>query len=111
MSQSLPVQPDGIVLDMSDVTQILRRLEQGEAAAAEELLPRVYEELRQLAGHRMSKESPGQTIQATALVHEAWLRLVDSDNQLQKWDSRAHFCSCGSHEADPGGSRPQQTAT
>ncbi len=79
-----------MLVRMSAVTQILRRIEQGETSAAEELLPRVYDELRRLASHRMSQEAPGQTIQATALVHEAWLRLVDVD-EVQQWDSRAHF--------------------
>lgn len=75
---------------MTDVTQILRRLEQGDAAAAPELLPLVYDELRRLAGQKMALENPGQTLQGTALVHEAFLRLVDS-GQAQHWDSRWHF--------------------
>jgi len=74
---------------MSDVTQIIHRLHQGDAQAAEELLPLVYEELRRLAAHRMASESSDQTLQPTALVHEAWLRLTgDAD---VKWDGRAHF--------------------
>lgn len=75
---------------MTDVTQILRRLEQGDAAAAPELLPLVYDELRWLAGQKMALENPGQTLQGTALVHEAFLRLVDPV-QAQHWDSRWHF--------------------
>jgi RNA polymerase sigma factor (TIGR02999 family) len=75
---------------MTDVTQILRRIEQGDAGAAEQLLPLVYDELRKLAVLKMAQESPGQTLQATALVHEAYLRLVDVD-QPQHWDGRGHF--------------------
>lgn len=74
---------------MSDVTQILHALERGEATAAGALLPLVYEELRKLASARMSSEVPGQTLQPTALVHEAWLRLTGPENL--KWNSRAHF--------------------
>ena len=74
---------------MSDVTQVLQAMEHGDAQAAEQLLPLVYEELRKLAAYRMAKEAPGQTLQPTALVHEAWLRLAGK--QDQKWDSRAHF--------------------
>ena len=75
---------------MNDVTKILSRVEQGDAVAAQELLPLVYDELRKLAAQRMSFENPGQTLQATALVHEAYLRLVDVD-QSQQWDNRGHF--------------------
>jgi RNA polymerase sigma factor (TIGR02999 family) len=74
---------------VSDVTQILQRVEQGDNKAAEELLPLVYEELRRLAAHKMANEAAGQTLQPTALVHEAWLRLVG--NQNQQWNGRAHF--------------------
>ena len=74
---------------MSDVTQILQAIEQGDARAADELLPLVYEELRKLAASKMAHELPGQTLQPTALVHEAWLRV--SSNPHQQWDSRAHF--------------------
>ncbi|MCA8986753.1 MAG: RNA polymerase subunit sigma, partial [Planctomycetaceae bacterium] len=74
----------------SNVTQILRRLEEGDSCAAENLLPIVYEELRQLAADRLKQEKPGQTLQATALVHEAWLRLVDVD-YVQQWSGRRHF--------------------
>ncbi|MBM3882157.1 MAG: sigma-70 family RNA polymerase sigma factor [Verrucomicrobia bacterium] len=75
---------------MSEVTPILDRVEQGEAKAAEELLPLVYEELRKLAAHKMAQEPPGHTLQPTALVHEAWLRLVRQPAP-QRWDSRGHF--------------------
>src|ERR1051326_842661 len=74
---------------MSDVTRILNAVEHGDAKAADELLPLVYEELRKLAAHRMGNEAPGQTLQPTALVHEAWLRLVGSENP--KFEGRAHF--------------------
>src|SRR5256885_720717 len=75
---------------MHDVTQILSAIEQGDPNAAEQLLPLVYDELRKLAAQRLAQESPGQTLQATALVHEAYLRLVDT-NRVQHWDSRGHF--------------------
>jgi RNA polymerase sigma factor (TIGR02999 family) len=74
---------------MTDVTRILNAIEQGDAGATEKLLPLVYEELRLLAAQKMSQERPGQTLQATALVHEAYLRLVGAE--AQKWDSRGHF--------------------
>src|SRR5262249_3399000 len=75
---------------MSDVTGILSAIEQGDPSAAEQLLPLVYEELRQLASQKLAQEKPGQTLQATALVHEAYLRLVDGD-RAQQWNSRGHF--------------------
>ena len=75
---------------MSDVTRILGKIESGDPKAAEELLPLIYEELRQLAVRKMAREKPGQTLQATALVHEAYLRLVDAD-QGQHWNGRGHF--------------------
>jgi RNA polymerase sigma factor (TIGR02999 family) len=75
---------------MSDVTRILSAMEQGDPHAAEQLLPLVYDELRKLAAQKMAQEAPGQTLQATALVHEAYLRLVDVE-KVQQWDSRAHF--------------------
>jgi RNA polymerase sigma factor (TIGR02999 family) len=75
---------------MSDVTRILSAIEQGDQHAAEQLLPLVYDELRQLAALKMAQEQPGQTLQATALVHEAYLRLVDGD-RAQHWDSSRHF--------------------
>ena len=76
---------------MSNVTQILTAIEQGDAKAADKLLPLVYEELRRLAAHKMSHELPGQTLQATALVHEAYLRLVGPE--ARNWNSRTHFFS------------------
>jgi RNA polymerase sigma factor (TIGR02999 family) len=75
---------------MSEVTQILCAIEQGDPQAAEQLLPLVYEELRKLAAQKMAQEKPGQTLQATALVHEAYLRLVDVE-KAQHWNSRGHF--------------------
>src|SRR5688572_21256585 len=75
---------------MSDVTSILRQMESGDPSAAAELLPLVYDELRRLAAQKMAQEKPGQTLQATALVHEAYLRLVD-DAPDRTWDSRGHF--------------------
>jgi RNA polymerase sigma factor (TIGR02999 family) len=74
---------------MSEVTRVLTALERGESQAAEQLLPLVYTELRRLAAWHMANERPGQTLQATALVHEAWLRV--SGGQNQHWDSRRHF--------------------
>ena len=76
---------------MTDVTRIITAIEQGDARAADKLLPLVYEELRRLAAHKMSQEKPGQTLQATALVHEAYLRLVGSE--IQDWRGRTHFLS------------------
>src|SRR6202023_2813342 len=75
---------------MSDVSHILSAIEQGDPHAAEQLLPLVYDELRKLAAQKMTQEKPGQTLQATALVHEAYLRLVDVE-QRQHWDGRGHF--------------------
>jgi RNA polymerase sigma factor (TIGR02999 family) len=75
---------------MSNVTRILSEIEHGDPDAAEQLLPLVYEELRTLAAAKMAQEKPGQTLQATALVHEAYLRLVDGE-KAQHWDSRGHF--------------------
>jgi RNA polymerase sigma factor (TIGR02999 family) len=74
---------------VSDVTRLLGAIDHGDSKAAEELLPLVYEELRRLAAARMAQESPGHTLQATALVHEAWLRLVGSSET--NWNSRGHF--------------------
>ena len=74
---------------MTDVTRILNAIEQGDGKAAEKLLPLVYEELRHLAAQKMARESPGQTLQATALVHEAYIRLVEAKDQ--NWNSRGHF--------------------
>ena len=76
---------------MSEFTRILDQVQQGDERAAGNLLPLVYEELRKLAGHKMAGEAPGQTLQPTALVHEAWLRLTGDQNQT--WDNRGHFFS------------------
>src|ERR1051325_11518286 len=78
---------------MKDVTQILSALEHGDPRAAEELLPLVYAELRRLAAQKLAGEAPGQTLQATALVHEAYLRLVGTD-PAPEWDGRGHFFAC-----------------
>ncbi len=75
---------------MIEVTQILSQIESGDSSAAEQLLPLVYDELRKLAATKLANEKPGQTLQPTALVHEAYLRLVDPDDR-QQWDSRGHF--------------------
>jgi RNA polymerase sigma factor (TIGR02999 family) len=75
---------------MSEVTRILSAVEQGDLHAANQLLPLVYDELRKLAAHKLAHEQPGQTLQPTALVHEAYLRLVDVE-KAQHWDSRGHF--------------------
>ena len=75
---------------MNEVTRILSAIEHGDAQAAEQLLPLVYDELRRLAARKLAQEKPGQTFQATALVHEAYLRLVDTE-AIQRWDSRGHF--------------------
>lgn len=75
---------------MSDVTRILSQIESGDPSAAERLLPLVYEELRKLAAHRLASEKPGQTLDATGLVHEVYLRLVDVDER-QQWNGRGHF--------------------
>src|SRR5262249_43339806 len=75
---------------MTNVTQILSAIEQGEPKAAEQLLPLVYDELRRLAAQKLAQEKPGQTLQATGLVHEAYLRLVDAE-KAGSWKNRAHF--------------------
>ena len=75
---------------MSEVTRILAAIEQGHPQASERLLPLVYDELRTLAAQRLARETPGQTLEATALVHEAYVRLVDASEE-QRWDSRGHF--------------------
>lgn len=77
------------ILAVSDVTHILEAVARGDPAAAEELLPLVYEELRRLAAAKMAQQPPGQTLQATALVHEAWLRL--NTGQMAPWENRRHF--------------------
>src|SRR4029077_11980191 len=75
---------------MSEVTRVLASIEQGDPHAAAQLLPLVYDELRKLAAQKLAQEKPGQTLQPTALVHEAYLRLVDSE-KVQLWNSRGHF--------------------
>src|SRR3954471_348662 len=85
-SDLLPVRPK----PMNDVTRILSAIEHGDPQASEELLPLVYRELRRLAKQRLAREKPGQTLQATALVHEAYLRLVGGQN-ARPWDKRGHF--------------------
>jgi RNA polymerase sigma factor (TIGR02999 family) len=76
---------------MTDVTRILLDIEQGNPKAAEQLLPLVYDELRKLAAHKLARESPGKTLQPTALVHEAYLRLVGGGAEASCWNSRGHF--------------------
>jgi RNA polymerase sigma factor (TIGR02999 family) len=76
---------------MSDVIRILAAMDQGDPSAAEQLLPLVYDELRKLAAARLAQEKPGQTLQATALVHEAYLRLIGAAEPGQSWDNRGHF--------------------
>src|SRR2546429_2123835 len=78
----------GKLASMSDVTRVLSAIEQGDPSAAQQLLPLVYDELRRLAAQKLAREQPGQTLDATALVHEVYLRLVGAD---QAWDSRGHF--------------------
>src|SRR4249920_3936705 len=80
----------GKMARMSEVTRIQSAIEQGDRQASEQLLPLVYDELRKLAAQKLVQEKPGQTLQATALVHEAYLRLVDVE-KVQHWDSRGHF--------------------
>src|SRR5215831_7184735 len=87
---SLPPYRLGMIDFMTDVTRILSAIDQGDPHAAEQLLPLVYQELRQLAAQKLAQEKPGQTLQATALVHEAYLRLVDVD-KVPQWHSRGHF--------------------
>lgn len=79
---------------MSEVTRVLSAIELGDPHAAEQLLPLVYEELRKLAAQKLAQEKPGQTLQATALVHEAYLRLVNAE-AVQQWNSRGHFFAAG----------------
>src|SRR5262245_47757480 len=76
---------------MNDVTQILSQIESGDPSAADQLLPLVYDELRKLAAQRLNREKPGQTLEATALVHEAYLRLLGTAGTEQPWNSRGHF--------------------
>lgn len=85
---------------MSDVTQILSSIEQGDPSAAEKLLPLVYDELRKLASGKLAHENPGQTLQATALVHEAYMRLVGDGKCESSWDSRGHFFAAAANRCD-----------
>jgi hypothetical protein len=90
-----------VILDgMSDVTRVLSAIEQGDPHAAEQLLPLVYDELRKLAAQKLAQEKPGQTLQATALVHEAYIRVVDPDKLLH-WDRIPH-CHIGHERNAPG---------
>jgi hypothetical protein len=82
------------VLPMSEVTRVLSAIEQGDPHAADQLLPLVYDELRRLAAQKLAQERPGQTLEATALVHEAYVRLVGT-GETQNWDSRGHFFAGG----------------
>jgi RNA polymerase sigma factor (TIGR02999 family) len=82
--------PNPILLDVSDVTRILRQIESGDPSAADQLLPLVYDELRRLAAHKLAREQPGQTLDATGLVHEAYLRLVGPAD-ANRWRDRGHF--------------------
>ena len=95
----------GIIGVMTDVTQILSQIESGDPSAAEQLLPLVYEELRKLAAAKLAQEKPGQTLQATALVHEAYLRLVDVE-KAQHWNSSRAFLR-GRRRGDAADSRRQ----
>ena len=89
---------------MADVTRILSQIESGDPSAAEQLLPLIYDELRKLAATRLAQEKPGQTLQATALVHDAYLRLVGRESGARgqesgKWNSRGHFFAAAAAEA------------
>jgi RNA polymerase sigma factor (TIGR02999 family) len=88
--QLLRIEANACCASMSDVTRILSQIEAGDPAAAEQLLPLIYDELRKLAAAKLAQEKPGNTLQATALVHEAWLRLVGPANQ-NSFDNRGHF--------------------
>jgi hypothetical protein len=85
---------------MHEVTRILNAIDQGDPHAAEQLLPLVYEELRKLAAEKLAQERPGQTLQATALIHEAYIRLVDAKS-IQRWDSRGHFFAAAAEPVKP----------
>lgn len=99
---------------MSDLTQIISAVERGEASAAEELLPLVYAELRHLAAQKLSREKPRQTLQAIALLHEAWLRLAGAEQEGNKprWDGRRHFFDARSADSLRGAvGRPLELRT
>ena len=85
---------------MTEVTRILSAIEKGDPHAAEQLLPLVYDELRKLAAQKLAQEKPGQTLEATALVHEVYVRLVDVD-KVQRWDSRGHFFAAAAEAMRP----------
>ena len=89
---------------MHEVTRILSAIEQGDPQAATQLLPLVYDELRRLAAEKMAQEKPGQTLQATALVHEAYIRLVNVE-KAQHWDSRGHFFAAAAEISRSGALR------
>jgi RNA polymerase sigma factor (TIGR02999 family) len=95
--QLAPRHAHGMLITMSDITFILEAIEQGDPHASDQLLPLVYDELRKLAAQKMAQEAPGQTLQATALVHEAYVRLVGANSE-QSWKSRGHFL-CAAAEA------------
>ena len=91
---------------MTDVTKILGKIESGDPSAGEQLLPLVYDELRKLAAQRLANEKPGQTLQATALVHEAYIRLVGNEKD-RHWDNRRHFFAAAA-EATPEAEKPAE---
>ena len=93
---------------MNDITQVLQAIRSGDGRASEELLPLVYNELRQLAAARMNHEASGQTLQATALVHEAWLRMVGDSNRTWQNQSPLLWRRRGSHATNSGGKCPPQ---
>jgi ECF sigma factor len=95
---------------MSEVTRILKAIDAGDPHAAAQLLPLVYEELRRLAAQRLARESPGQTLEATALVHDAYLRLV-GDGRGQPWDGRGHFFAAAAGEAVSNAARGSAAVT
>ena len=89
---------------MSEVSRILSQIDAGDPMAASQLLPLVYDELRKMAASQLAREQPGQTLQATALVHEAWFRLAGNEQNEPSWDNRAHFFAAAA-EAMPCGVR------
>jgi hypothetical protein len=93
---------------LSDLTSVIHQIESGDPSAAELLLPLVYNELRNLAAAKLSREKPGHVLQATALVHEAYLRLV-SAIEPQRWDSRGHFFAAAAEAMRPWGQKSQTT--
>jgi RNA polymerase sigma factor (TIGR02999 family) len=95
---------------MNEVTRILSAIDEGDPHAAEQLLPLVYDELRKLAAQKLSQEKPGQTLQATALVHEAYLRLVNVE-EAQHWNSRGHFFAAAAEAAPLATTAPSPSGT